>query len=431
MLKNPLMRIGRLFDAQEEKIISGGDGEYLFDSNGRKYLDLCGGIWNTPFGYGNKYIIEKIKKQAEILPFCNLITSAADIQISYAGRLTRYLGMEKVLFTCSGSEAVEAAIKAARQYQDIKKSGKKAVAAFNLSYHGTSYGAMSVSGIDLSITAPFGPLLDGIEWIQTPQDIYDTEKWNREIERLFSEKAKDLAGIIIEPVIASGGVIEVPDETLRYIERLCRENDAILIYDEVSTGFGRTGTPFVFKDKQIKPDLVCLSKGITNGYMPFGALAFSKHIAEAFIQAHETFEHFSSQSGNLISAAAADAVLDIMEDYDSFCVEKKGECFRRALEEGLKDTGADVRGRGLITGISLDLRLSDAAFKSILDGIERQGILVYYFNNPGYNKGLSFFPPFTIKEEMLIRAARTIAGRIKREPEIMSTALSNKIKRTA
>ncbi|HIV17397.1 MAG TPA: aspartate aminotransferase family protein [Candidatus Alectryocaccobium stercorigallinarum] len=431
MLKNPLMRIGRPFDEEEEKLIAGGDGEYLFDSNGRKYLDLCGGIWNTPFGYGNKYIIEKIKKQAEILPFCNLITSAADIQVSYAERLTRYLGMEKLLFTCSGSEAVEAAIKAARQYQSIKNSGKRAVAAFNLSYHGTSYGAMSVSGIDLSITAPFGPLLDGIEWIQTPQDIYDAVKWNREIERLFSEKAENLAGIIIEPVIASGGVIEVPDETLRYIERLCLENDVMLIYDEVSTGFGRTGVPFVFKDRGIKPDLVCLSKGMTNGYMPLGALAFSKRIAGTFIQAHETFEHFSSQSGNLISTAAADAVLDIMEDYDSYGVERKGECFRKVLAEELKDTGADVRGRGLMTGISLDQRLSDAAFKSIIDGIERQGILVYYFNNPGYNRGLSFFPPFTIEEETLIRAAHAVAKKIKREPEIMAMAHGNKIKRTA
>lgn len=419
MAGDSLIRIGHQFGSCEEKYIVRGEGAYLYDNNGRKYLDLCGGIWNIPFGYGNSYITDKIKKQLDILPFCNLITNETQEQSAYAKRLAAILEMENILFTCSGSEAVEASVKAARQYQRIRGNERSGIAAFNLSYHGTSYGAMSVSGIDKDITKVFGPLLSEISWIETPHEIYDTKKWNNAIKRVFDEKAHMLAAVIIEPIIASGGVVSIPDETLYLIEKLCRQNDILMIYDEVTTGFGRTGAPFMYLKKNIKPDLVCLSKGITNGYMPFGTVAFSKKVAETFGKSGSAFEHFSSQSGNLLSVAAGNAVLDLMEDYDSFEVAKKGELFRNALSEGLPEIkGTDVRGSGLIVGISFNKELSDRTLESVISGLERQGILTYYFNNPGYNKGLSFFPPFTIDEETLLKAAGIICKRIKREPEI-------------
>ena len=415
-----LVRIGQRFDAEEEKYIVRGEDVWLYDGEGRRYLDLCGGIWNTPFGYGHPYLIEKINKQLEQLPFCNLITHTADVQLSYASRLAGILQMPKVAFTCSGSEAVEAAIKAARQYQEMRGSGRKEIAAFDLSYHGTSYGAMSVSGLDQELTKPFGPLLSGITWICTPLEIYDTKKWLAALRRLFETRGDFLAAVIIEPIIASGGVVAIPDEVLHYMEEQCRERDILLIDDEVTTGFGRTGVPFVYQEKKMGPDLLCLSKGITNGYLPFGVLAFSRRVADAFIANRETFEHFSSQSGNLLSIAAADGVLDLLEDYESYQVREKGERFRAVLKRELQGlSGMDIRGRGLASAIAFPPTLPDSSFRMLLGAIARAGILSYYFVNPGHNKGLSFFPPFTIETDTLEKAAGMIARKIKRVPELL------------
>lgn len=397
-----------------------GEGAYLLDSNGRKLLDLCGGIWNVPFGYRNAYMNQKIQKQMEELPFCNLITHVAEVQYRYAERLTTLLHMPSVLLTCSGSEAVEAAIKACRQYQELRGSGKREIAAFNLAYHGTSYGAMSVSGIDREVTGVFGPLLREITWVETPHAIYEKEAWKKAVEELFASRGSRLAGFIVEPIIASGGVIPIPPEILSYIERRCREEGVLLILDEVSTGFGRTGVPFVYQALGLRPDLLCLSKGITNGYMPLGVLAFSEEVAGLFAKQHASFEHFSSQSGNLGAIAAADAVLDLMEDYPSYEVGKKGQIFREILREGLSETaGIDVRGRGLMAAVSFDVRIGGASLEKLLEGLKRRGILSYYFYNRGYNMGLSFFPPFLVTEEELVRAAGIILGQIRRQAELI------------
>ena len=418
---NPLIRIGSLMDRPEESpMLVSGEGGYLLDSNGKRLLDLCGGIWNIPFGYKNSYINQKIIRQMEELPFCNLISNVAEVQYRYAERLTGLLHMPAVLFTCSGSEAVEAAVKACRQYQALKGSAKKEIAAFNLSYHGTSYGAMSVSGIDREVTGVFGPLLEEISWVETPHSIYDTERWHRAVEELFERRADRLAGFIVEPVIASGGVIEIPPEILHYIERLCRENDVLLIMDEVSTGFGRTGVPFVFREQELSPDLVCLSKGITNGYMPLGVLAFSGRVAGQYAETGAVFEHFSSQSGNLAAIAAADAVLDLMEHYEDYEVEKKGQVFRKTLRSELQDfQGIDIRGRGLMSGISFHEKTGGGTLGKLLGQLRRRGVLPYYFYNPGYNIGLSFFPPFILTEKELTKAARIIAAQIRKHPDIM------------
>lgn len=419
---NPVVKINQQFyEGNETILITSGEDKYLYDSNGKKYLDFCGGIWNVPFGYSNHAINQKIIEQLNKLPFCNLISNTADIQHNYAVRLCKILGASALLYTCSGSECIEAAIKTCRQYQAIKNNKRKGISAFNLSYHGTTYGAMSVSGVDKQATKDYLPLLGEIKWINSPQDLENTELWIQTIEEHFCQNASDMAGIIVEPVFGSGGIVPLPYLVLKRIEELCRENDIILVVDEISTGFGRTGVRFVYQSYGIEPDLICLSKGITNGYLPLGVLAFSCKVTETFAKKHATLEHFSTQGGNLVAIAAADAVLDLMEKYEQYEVASKGEFFKNTLV-GLLSTyrSVSIRGCGLMVAISFPKELDTRRFIDVLGKIRKRGLLVYQFCNPGYNLGLSFFPPFICTDKDLKEAAEKIVTILKHYPDILN-----------
>lgn len=418
---NPVVRIGQNFDeGTDMALITYGEDKYIYDSNGKKYLDYCGGIWNMPFGYTNPIINKKIIEQLNKLPFCNLITNIADIQNDYAVRLNKILGTSAILYTCSGSEAIEAAIKTCRKYQSMKNSRRKTISAFTLSYHGTTYGAMSVSGIDQREAEDYFPLLDKITWIDPPKQLEDEEKWLNVIEEHFQKNAENMAGIIVEPVFGSGGIIPIPEAALKKIEELCQKHDILLVYDEVTTGFGRTGIPFACKRYDIKPDLICLSKGINNGYLPLGVLAFSEKVSEAFVEKKQALEHFSTQGGNLISIAAADAVLDLMENYESYEVASKGEFFKNYLTELLKPyQSVEIRANGLMIGISFPKGSNERNLVDISAKLKKRGLLVYLFYNPGYNLGLSIFPAFTSSEDDLKEAAKKIAVQLKKYPDIL------------
>lgn len=422
MTINPVVKINQKFDeGNDVELIVSGEEKYVYDSNGKRYIDFCGGIWNMPFGYSNPIINEKIIKQLNKLPFCNLVTNIADIQHDYALRLCKILNMKSVLYTCSGSESIEAAIKTARKYQAIKKNNKKkGISAFTLSYHGTTYGAMSVSGVDQILLQDYSPLLDNITWIDIRDNLEDENVWIEKIEEHFCKNARNMAAIIIEPVFGSGGIVPIPERAFKKIEELCRENDVLLIVDEVTTGFGRTGVPFAFQQYNIEPDLVCLSKGINNGYLPLGTLVFSEKVAEEFVKHNATLEHFSTQGGNLISIAAADAVLDIMENYDDFQVKAKGEYMVSYLKELLKPyKSVEVRGEGLMIAISFPRNLDERRLFDVWEKVRKRGILVYIFINTGCNLGLSFFPPFISTKEDLKDVSNKIVKILKKYADIL------------
>lgn len=418
---NPVVRINQKFNEENKNLlIVSGEDKYVYDSNGKKYIDFCGGIWNMPFGYTNPSINKKIIDQLNKLPFSNMVINVADIQYSYALRLCSILDTKALLYTCSGSESVEAAIKTCRKYQAIKNSKKRGISAFPLSYHGTTYGAMSVSGVDQRALEDYFPIVDEIEWIDMPEDLENEELWIKAINKHFEKNRENMAGIIIEPVFGSGGIVPVPYNAFKRIEELCIENDILLVVDEVTTGFGRTGTPFAYKKYDIKPDLICLSKGINNGYLPLGALAFSSKVAETFAKKDATLEHFSTQGGNLIAIAAADSVLDLMENYVDYNVAEKGEYFKNYFNELLTPyKSVKVRASGLMIGISFPKELEQRRLLSIWDRIRKHGLFVYIFCNPGYNIGLSLFPPFTCSKGDLKKAADKIFAELKHYPDIL------------
>ncbi|MCR4944221.1 MAG: aspartate aminotransferase family protein [Clostridium sp.] len=421
MAINPVVKINQKFDeGNNVELITFGEEKYIYDSNGKKYIDFCGGIWNMPFGYSNPIINKKIIKQLNKNPFCNLVINTADIQYNYALRLCKMLNMKSVLYTCSGSESIEAAIKAARKYQAIKKNNKKGISAFTLSYHGTTYGAMSVSGVDQMLLQDYSPLLDSITWIDLQNNLEDENAWIQEIEEHFDKNAENMAAIIIEPVFGSGGIVPIPEKAFKKIKELCVKNDVLLIIDEVTTGFGRTGVPFAFQRYNIEPDLLCLSKGITNGYLPLGALVFSEKVAEEFVKNNATLEHFSTQGGNLISIAAADAVLDMMENYNDFEVKAKGEYLVNYLKELLEPyKSVEVRGEGLMVAISFPKDLDERRLFEVWEKLRKKGILVYIFCNKGCNLGLSLFPPFISTREDLKDVSDKIVKVLKRYADIL------------
>lgn len=418
---NPVVKINQKFDEGNNiPLITYGEDKYIYDSNGQKYLDLCGGIWNMPFGYTNTVINKKIIQQLDTLPFCNLVTNIADIQHNYAVRLCNVLNTAAVLYTCSGSEAVEAAIKTCRKYQAIKKNNRTGISAFPLSYHGTTYGAMSVSGVDQVALGDYFPLLEHIMWIDLPKDLGNEDFWVEAIEKHFEKNYKNMAGIIIEPVFGSGGIIPIPEKAFKKIEELCLKNDVLLVVDEVTTGFARTGIPFAFKKYDIKPDLICLSKGINNGYLPLGVLAFSNKVSKTFAEKGATLEHFSTQGGNLLSIAAADAVLDLLKNYEEYEITAKGEYMVNYLKELFKPyKSIKVRGCGLMIGIELRGDLEVERLFDVWGKIRKRGLLVYIFCNPDYNLGISMFPPFISTKDDLKKAADKILSVLKRYPDIL------------
>ncbi len=410
MMLNSVIRGGFPVGCSDsQRLLVSGDGIYLRDQDGRQYLDLSSGLWNMPLGYSDSLLKSRISAQLERLPFSNLLAFVSDIQNQYAERLTSLLGdFSCVLYTCSGSEAVEAAIKTCRKYQVLKgRHRRKKIGAFSLSYHGTSYGAMSVSGIDQELAQDYAPLLADIRWLAVPASFEEEALWISGIDRFFDEFGEELAGFLAEPVIASGGVIPIPTTALQHLQKKCREQDILLIMDEVATGFGRTGTLFAFQKAGIAPDLVCLSKAINNGFLPLGVLAYARTCAEFLAQSGAAIEHFSTQGGNNAAVAAAMGMLDRMEDYDSFRVREKGTKFLKLLRESLGER-ASIRGCGLMLAIELPERFDGGDLMDLMERFRKRGLIVYLYNNAPFNRGISLFPPFVISDEEIESSVQRI-----------------------
>lgn len=406
------------FSQQEQSsVLVKGEDIYLYDRDGRKYVDMCSGLWNVPLGYSNENIKKHVIRQLEELPYNNLIAFQSDIQQRYASMLIDWLSEEdfsKVLYTCSGSETTEAAIKTCRQFQVLSGcEQKKTIGAFSISYHGTSYGAMSVSGLDRVVTKDYQPVLSGISFMEIPGNYNDEEEWMKYVDSYFDKYGENLAGFMAEPVLASGGIIPVPFNVLRYIACRCREYGALFVEDEVATGFGRTGIPFLYQQAGLKPDLLCLSKAVNNGYLPLGILVYGSECAGKFTESDAAIEHFSTQGGNALALAAAEGMLECMRDYGQYHVMEKGKYFAGLLREGLNGK-AEIRNSGLMIAVDLPSRYAGADVLNIMELFKKRGIVVYMYNNDDYNRGISFFPPFIISKSEIEKYSGQILSVLRR-----------------
>lgn len=399
--KNIVMPMFPLNKEFPRECIESSNGIYVKDINGKKYLDTISGLWNVSFGYNDENIKEAIVGQLNKIPYSNLYVAPAKITYQYACKLLEKLNgdFQKLMYTCSGSESSELAMKICRKYQRLAGNRRYNIGAINYSYHGTSYGAMSLSGIDKKLVKDYYPLVDGIKWINIETVQSESERCEI-IEEFFEKYKNDLAGIILELVIGSGGVIEIGHKVLKLIRQKCNQYDIVLIFDEVATGFGRTGKMFAYQHYSIVPDLMCISKTMSNGMVPIGGVLLGNKVANFYGNKGGFIEHFSTQNGNPLGCAASMSVLDYMTDELFEEIEKKGKYLEEGLNKCVKpnNSSMEIRRKGLM--IALDIKtnsgetLSEEFLDSLLQKAYKKGIIIHPFYNPEKNSGVMLFPAF-------------------------------------
>lgn len=397
-------------------LICYGNNMYLCDENGKKYLDAISGLWNVSFGHTNREINERVNEQLKQISYINMISMVAQINEKYANNLIELVQdtFSRLIYTCSGSESIECAIKIARKYQRIRgELYKNKIVIFDMSYHGTTYAAMSASGMDVEEITNYAPVVDGFIRLKTPFILQGENK--KEISKqLYLENLKkvfqehdDIAAVLMEPIIGSGGIITIPDWYIEKLSCYTKERDILLIFDEVATGFGRTGSYFRYNNLNVQPDIMCLSKSINNGVIPMGAVLINKNIEEKFISNNQYIEHFSTQNGNALACAAASAVLGLLKNKQLLIdINDKGTYLKEKLKEQLEvlPIVREIRGVGLMIGIDLvdkkGIPLTLSKLESMEKIIRSRGLLVYPFSIEGVTGGFSLFPFYymSIKE---------------------------------
>ena len=354
--------------AQGTHVIVSADGCHLTDATGRRLLDGLAGLWCVNVGYGRKEIIEAVHQQMTRLPYyCSFFNTSNEPAIRLAERLARLAPprLNNTLFSNSGSEANESALKIIRAWQKIRgKPAKTKILSRTFSYHGVTLAATSMTGLP-GCYQPFDLPLPGFIHVpgphpyaaNTPMDPVAYGKWcieetARIIER---EGAGTIAAMFVEPVQGAGGVIVPPEGYLTALRRLCREQDILFVADEVITGFGRLGSWFGSELWNLDPDLMTLAKGITSGYLPLGATMVSDDIAKTVLDAGY-FAHGFTYSSHPTTTAAALANLDVLER-DQLIPRVRddiGPYFQQALRKFANHPAVgEVRGHGLIGALEL------------------------------------------------------------------------------
>lgn len=354
--------------AKKPLVIVKGEGAYVEDIHGKRYLDAASGVQVVNIGYGNRYVVESMKKQLDEFTYGCLIYSTSIPTIRLAKKLSEIApkGLEKVFFTDSGSDAVETAIKMARQYhfQTGKPIKFKTISRW-LSYHGATLGALSATGRTVH-RLPFEPNLLRFPHVPPPycyrcpfgKEYPDCDmECARFVEKTIKlEGADSIASFIAEPIIGTTGAgIVPPDEYFPMIHEICTEHNVLLILDEVLTGFGRTGKMFAAEHWKLVPDILVGGKGVSGGYAPLSFSITKPSVWEAFLgEKQQYFAHGHTYGGNALSCVAALACIEVIEKEK--LVERSavlGEYLRKQLRSLDHKIIGDVRGKGMMAGIEL------------------------------------------------------------------------------
>ena len=343
-----------------------GDGVYLWDDNGKKYLDALCGLAVTSLGHSNLDISEVLARQSKTL----IHTSNAFIieqQKRLGKKLCMLSGMETTFFCNSGAEAVEASIKIARKYGNDQKIKNPEIIVMNNSFHGRTMAALSATS-EGKAHQGFYPLLDGLTRVPY-NDIKSIES--------LSKTNKNIVAILLEPIQGEGGIIIPNDDYLSQLRDICDKNNWLLMIDEVQTGFCRTGKWFAFQHSNIIPDVICVAKALGNG-VPIGACLANDKASKVLVPG----SHGSTFGGNFLSTSVGLKVLEIMKDQD-LCKKSResGSYLKSSLEKTLKDFNVikEIRCKGLMVGIELKkdcMHLAqDALENGLVINITKQNII--------------------------------------------------------
>ncbi|MBW1731872.1 MAG: adenosylmethionine--8-amino-7-oxononanoate transaminase [Deltaproteobacteria bacterium] len=358
------------WSAQEPLFIVKGQGNYLIDVDGRHYLDGVSSLWANIHGHCRAEINEAIAQQLQNMAHSTLLGLSHPSAAVLARRLAELSpgDLKWVFYSESGSTAVEIALKIAFQYwQNVGKTEKHTFLCLKEGYHGDTLGSVSVGGIDL-FHRIYSPMLFDSHKAPSPY-LYcmehalpldqGAEACAKEVEKILERHHQELAGFILEPLVqGAGGILPFPPGYLKKVEELCRRYQVLLIADEVAVGFGRTGTLFACEQEQVAPDLLCVGKGLTGGYLPLAATLCTDTIFQAFWDDYaklKTFFHGHTYTGNPLACTAALASLDLFEK-DAVLDNLPAKIQR--LAQGLQRLKTlppvgDVRQMGLMAGVEL------------------------------------------------------------------------------
>lgn len=424
-----------VYASEDPLMVVAGEGNYLVDADGRRYLDGVASLWCNLFGHRRQEIDEAIREQLGRIAHSTFLGNSSAPAVLLAKRLVEIApeGLTRVFFSDNGSTAVEVALKMAYQFwqqQDGGRGRERSVfVTLGNAYHGDTVGSVSLGGIDL-FHERYRPLLFETVRAHSPYcyrcplgktpDVCAVD-CAEELERLILDNGDRVAAVVLEPgVQGAAGMVVLPEGLVRRAADAARRVGALLILDEVAVGFGRSGRMFASEREGVAPDLLCLAKGLTGGYLPMAATLATERIFEAFLgdpAEGRTFFHGHTYTGNQLAAAAAHATLDIFERDDVIAsLGPKIELLARELERlrALPAVG-DIRQYGLAAGVEL---VADRETKEPYPSSERRGMKVCMavkrhgvFLRP-LGDTIVLMPPLSIEEDEIRLLVDAIASGI-------------------
>lgn len=388
-------RMGGYDDQNEIPILTRAEGAYVWDEHGKRYLDGLSGLFCCNAGHGRTEIGEAAARQVEELDFAVLWSYAHPKAIQLASKIASLApgDLNRVFFTSGGGEAVESALKLARNYHRMRGNGQKAKhIAREVAYHGTTLGALSATGIT-NLRSQFEPLAPGgchvpnTNMYHWPKDREPTWAADAIEERILFEGPETVSAVILEPVQNAGGCFVPPEGYFQQVREICDKYDVLLISDEVICAWGRLGYFFGCERFGYQPDIITTAKGLTSAYAPMGAMIASDKVAAPFMEGDASFAHGFTFGGHPVAAAMALVNIEVFEreDLNGHVLRKEGE-FRDMLE-GLRDIPivGDVRGAGFFQAIEL---VKDPETKQGFNDEESESLLRGFLSGELYKRGL-------------------------------------------
>ncbi|HEY3956067.1 MAG TPA: aspartate aminotransferase family protein [Streptosporangiaceae bacterium] len=389
------------YEHADMPVIVRGSGPYVYDQHGKRYLDGLAGLFVSQVGHGRTELADAAARQASELAYFPLWSYAHPRAIELAQRLAELApgDLNRVFFTTSGSEAVESAWKLAKQYfKAVGQPGRYKVISREIAYHGTSMGALAITGL-AGIKAPFEPLPPGgvrvpnTNFYRAPDfvagDLAEFGRWAAdEIDRaIVREGPESVAAVFLEPVQNSGGCFPPPPGYFERVRAICDKHGVLLVSDEVICAFGRLGHYFGSQRYGYLPDIITFAKGLTSGYAPLGGMITSDRLMEPFTHGEASFAHGVTFAGHPVSTAVALANLDVFEKEDLLGNVRANEAGFRATLEKLTDLPivGEVRGAGYFYGIEL---VRDKATRETFTDEESERLLRGFLSHALFDAGL-------------------------------------------
>lgn len=398
----------RGWNAEDAPIIERAEGTTLFDTDGNAYLDGVSSLWCTVHGHRHPTIDAAVRNQLDKVAHTTMLGLSHPGSIDLAQRLVALApgDLSRVFYSESGSTAVEIGLKMAYQWWAQRDEDRPEFVCLKMSYHGDTLGAVSVGGIDL-FHERFAPLLFDVHQAE-PGDLAD-------MERLLAARGSRISAVIMEPLVqGAAGMLLHPEGYLRGVRELCDRYGVLLICDEVATGFGRSGTMFACEQEDVAPDILCLAKGLTGGYLPLAATLATERIYEGFLGEFEqfrTFFHGHTYTGNPLACAAALATLDVFEQERTLealapKIELLGELLAAEVEP--LPTVREIRRRGFMVGIELvDFPLTARMGHQVTLAARNRGVIIRPLGDT-----IVLMPPLSIDHAELHRLVRVVAEAI-------------------